>query len=65
MEAIEQRDSMIKIFDSMPDAILLTKKKETVKTTVTNVEGEAIMVGEVGATRFDLIYCNKRTDELY
>ena len=56
---------MIKIFDSMPDAILLTKKSETVKTKVTNVEGEAIMVGEVGATHFDLIYCNKRTDELY
>jgi hypothetical protein len=65
MEAIQQRDSMIKIFDSMPDAILLTKKSETVKTKVTNVEGEAIMVGEVGATHFDLIYCNKRTDELY
>jgi hypothetical protein len=34
MEAVEQRDSMIKIFDSMPDAILFTKKSETVKTTV-------------------------------
>jgi hypothetical protein len=65
MEAVEQRDSMIKIFDSMPDAILLTKKSETVKKSVTNIDGGAIMVGEVGATHFDLIYCNKRTDELY
>jgi hypothetical protein len=39
MEAIEQRDSMIQIFDSMPDAILLTKKSETVKKKITKEDG--------------------------
>jgi hypothetical protein len=47
---------MITIFDSLPDAVLLTRKSKSIKTVINDTED--IRIGEVGATHFDLMYCN-------
>jgi hypothetical protein len=54
---------MITIFDSLPDAVLLVKKSQSLKTPIH--DSESIKVGEVGATHFDLMYCNHQTDNLF
>jgi hypothetical protein len=46
---------MIKMFDNLPDAILLIKSK----SREDNDEGKDLAVS------FDLIYCNEHADELY
>jgi len=40
---------MIEIFDSLPDAVLLTQDRE----------------GRFGEKHFDLLYCNQPADNLY
>jgi hypothetical protein len=47
---------MISIFDSLPDAVLLARKSQSIPTVV-NKDANT-MIGDVGATHFDLMYCN-------
>jgi hypothetical protein len=54
---------MIGIFDSLPDAVLLARKSESIKTVINDTE--SIRIGEVGATHFDTMYCNQQTDNLF
>jgi hypothetical protein len=54
---------MIGIFDSLPDAVLLARKSESIKTVINDTE--SIRIGEVGATHFDTMYCNQQSDNLF
>jgi hypothetical protein len=64
-EAEIAKDEIVKIFDNMPDAILLIDGKIKEKVNVQNGNRVKFNVDKVGAVHFDLLYCNKHADNLY
>lgn len=65
------RNTVIQIFDNIPDAVILVTEKtkpqlpEIVSSHMEILQDTQIRIGDVGAIHFDLKYCNKQSDEFF
>ena len=64
LKAEESRQSQVNLYNNLPDGIMVIKINKTPKDNYkTSEEVSAhIVTGDVGATHYDLLYCNQQTD---